>query len=123
MLRAALLVFAVPLLGLAALPAPAQQACVTDIRGNQVCGQRAGQCALDRYGAAWCAPENGSAMLDRYGEVACGAGICVKDGRSGEIFCTRQPGAATVTDIGGNLACEGGCVPASRSACRKVTRD
>lgn len=123
MLRTALGFCAASFLGLAALPAESQQACVTDIRGSQICGQRAGQCVLDRYRAAWCAPDNGTAMLDRYGEVACGAGVCVKDGRSGEIFCTRQSGAATITDIGGNLSCEGGCVPASKSACRKVTRD
>lgn len=111
------------LIALFAAPAAAQQAgCVTDIRGNQVCGSKIGQCTLDRYGVAWCAPENGTATADRYGEVVCGAGVCVKDGRSGEIFCAAG-GTGTITiDVGGNLKCDGGsCVQASKAACRKMT--
>jgi hypothetical protein len=113
---------AILLLTLLSAPLTAQQAgCVTDIRGNQICGTRAGQCLLDRYGAAWCAPDNGTAMKDRYDEVVCGAGVCVKDGRSGEIACSPRSSGTTVTDVGGNLVCEGGCVPASKSACRRAT--
>ena len=117
---AALLAVAI---GLAPLAAAGQDAdrCVVDIRGNQVCGVRAGQCALDRYRNAWCAPDNGSVMRDRYDEVVCGMGACVRDARSGEISCSAAPGGATVTDPSGNATCEGGCVPASRSACRRMT--
>ena len=95
--------------------------CITDIRGNQVCSGRAGQCALDRYRVAWCAPENGTAMKDRYDEVVCGAGVCVIDARSGEISCASQAGGATSTDPTGKTLCEGGCVPASKAACRRMT--
>jgi hypothetical protein len=110
-------------LALLSAPLAAQQAgCVTDIRGNQVCGSKIGQCTLDRYGAAWCAPENGTATADRYGEVVCGAGVCVKDGRSGEIFCASGGTGTITTDVNGTLKCDGGnCVPASKSACRKMT--
>ncbi|MBC7804492.1 MAG: hypothetical protein H7Y16_11500 [Candidatus Parcubacteria bacterium] len=102
-------------------PAAAQSGkhCITDVRGNQVCGSR-GQCALDRYNVAWCAPENGSAMKDRYDEVVCGAGVCVRDARSGEISCPAQGGGTTVTDPAGALLCAGGCVPASKSMCRRA---
>ena len=107
---------------LAALPAAAQSTCITDIRGNQICGTRAGQCALDRYGAAWCAPDNGTAMADRYGDIVCGAGVCVKDGRSGEIFCGASATGTVTTDAGGNLKCDGAsCAQASKGACRKMT--
>jgi hypothetical protein len=95
--------------------------CITDIRGNQICSTRAGQCMLDRYRAAWCAPENGMAMKDRYDEVVCGAGVCVTDARSGEIFCASQSGGATSTDPAGKILCEGGCVPASKATCRRMT--
>jgi len=114
--------------GLAALfasQAMAQRAahCITDVRGNQICGTRAGQCALDRYRVAWCAPENGSAMKDRYDDVVCGAGVCVTDARSGEIFCASQPGGVTSTDPAGKTLCEGGCAPASNAICRRMTQD
>ncbi len=95
--------------------------CITDIRGNQVCSTRAGQCALDRYRVAWCAPENGTAMKDRYDDVVCGAGVCVTDARSGEIYCASQSGGTTSTDPTGKALCEGGCVPASTSTCRRMT--
>ena len=110
------------ILALAALSATAQEArhCVTDLRGNQVCGTRADQCILDRYGAAWCAPANGTATKDRYDEVVCGVGACLKDVH-GDIVCTGEPGGATVTDATGNPSCPGGCVPASHLACRKMT--
>lgn len=95
--------------------------CITDIRGNQVCSTRAGQCALDRYRVAWCAPENGTAMKDRYDEVVCGAGVCITDARSGEITCASQSGGTTSTDPTGKALCEGGCVPASNATCRRMT--
>jgi hypothetical protein len=97
--------------------------CITDIRDNQVCSTRAGQCALDRYRVAWCAPENGTAMKDRYDEVVCGAGVCVTDARSGEIFCASQSGGATSTDPTGKTLCEGGCAPASKAVCRRMTQN
>src|SRR3954464_7757986 len=108
---------------LAPLDAASQDAdrCVQDIRGNQVCGVRAGQCALDRYRNAWCAPDDGAAMKDRYDEVVCGAGACVRDARSGDISCVSAAGGAILTEPNGATACEGGCVPASRSACRRMT--
>jgi hypothetical protein len=95
--------------------------CVTDIRGNQVCGTRAGQCVLDRYRNAWCAPDGGSAFTDRYGDIVCGAGACVRDGRSGEIFCASRPVGPIATSPAGAATCEGGCVQASASACRRMT--
>jgi len=112
------------ILALAALPAIAQEAkhCVTDLRGNQVCGTRAEQCILDRYGAAWCAPANGTATKYRYDEVVCGAGACLKDVR-GDIVCAGEPGGATVTDASGTTSCAGACVPASHLACRRMTPD
>jgi hypothetical protein len=112
------------LLVLAVLPAVGQEAkhCVTDLRGNQVCGTRADQCILDRYGAAWCAPSNGTAAKDRYDEVVCGVGACMKDVR-GDIVCTGEAGGATVTDVTGQTSCAGGCVPASHLACRRMTPD
>jgi hypothetical protein len=116
-MRIALLLF---LLG--ATPAAAQEAkhCVVDLRGNQVCGVRADQCVLDRYRSAWCAPANGMATRDRYDEVVCGAGACLRDVR-GDIVCAGEPGGATVTDPAGRISCAGGCVPASRAACRLMT--
>ena len=107
---------------LASLHAGAQatQHCVTDIRGNQACGTRPDQCVLDRYRAAWCAPANGIAMTDRHGEVVCGAGSCVRDPR-GEIVCSGEPGGAISIDASGKPACAGGCMTASRSACRRMT--
>jgi hypothetical protein len=110
------------LLALGALPAFAQEAkhCVVDIRGNQVCGTHASQCVLDRYRAAWCAPANGTATKDRYDEVVCGAGACVKD-LHGEIFCAADAGGATSTDVSGQTVCAGGCIKASRTACRAMT--
>jgi hypothetical protein len=115
-LLAALLVLA------ASLPAAAQEAkhCVTDLRGNQVCGSRADQCILDRYRAAWCAPANGTATKDRYDDVVCGAGACLRDVR-GDVVCAAEGGGATVTDVSGRTTCAGGCVPASRDACRRMT--
>jgi len=113
------------LAALIATQAMAQSAthCITDIRGNQICGTRAGQCALDRYKVAWCAPENGTATKDRYDEVVCGAGVCVTDARSGEIFCASQSGGATSTDPTGKTLCEGGCAPASKAICRRMTQN
>jgi hypothetical protein len=112
------------LLVLVALPAAAQDArhCVVDIRGNQVCGIRPDQCVLDRYRAAWCAPANGVAMKDRYDEVVCGAGACFKDVH-GEILCAAEAGGALSNDVSGRTSCAGGCVPATRSACRRMTPD
>ncbi|MEA3192701.1 MAG: hypothetical protein QOD26_1034 [Betaproteobacteria bacterium] len=110
------------LLSVLALPAIAQDAnCVIDIRGNSVCGTRPGQCNLDRYNNAWCAPANGTATKDRYGEVVCGVGACVTDARSGDIFCATKEGGTTLTDPSGKAACEGGCAPASKSACQRMT--
>ena len=110
------------LFALAALPALAQQAkhCVVDVRGNEVCGTHADQCTLDRYRAAWCAPANGTATKDRYGEVVCGAGACRRD-INGEIVCAGEPGGVVSTDVSGKNTCAGGCVPASRAACRQMT--
>ena len=112
----------VGLLLLAAFPALGQEAkhCVTDLRGNQVCGTHAQQCILDRYRAAWCAPASGTAMKDRYDEVVCGVGACLRDIR-GDIVCASEPGGATSTDVSGKASCAGGCVPASRQACRQMT--
>ncbi|HUQ24647.1 MAG TPA: hypothetical protein VM140_03180 [Burkholderiales bacterium] len=110
------------LLAVLALPASAQDAnCVVDLRGNQVCGTRADQCTLDRYRNAWCAPSNGIATKDRYGEVVCGAGACVTDSRSGDIFCAAKEGGATLTDPQGKAVCDGGCVAATQSVCRRMT--
>ncbi len=111
------------LLALFPLQSVAQAApyCITDIRGNQVCSTRAGQCVLDRYRVAWCASENGTAAKDRYDDVVCGAGACVTDARSGEIYCALLSGGTTSTDPAGATLCEGGCVPASKSACRRMT--
>ena len=108
----------------AALPAFAQQGkhCVVDLRGNQVCGVRANQCILDRYRAAWCAPAEGTATKDRYDEVVCGAGACVKN-VYGEIVCAGEPGGAISTEPSGKMSCGGGCVPASRTACQRMTQD
>jgi hypothetical protein len=110
------------LVALAALPSFAQEVkhCIVDLRGNQVCGTHADQCMLDRYRAAWCAPANGTAMKDRYDEVVCGAGACTRDVR-GEILCAGEPGGAVSTDVSQKTTCAGGCVPASRTACRQMT--
>jgi hypothetical protein len=110
------------LIVLAASPVHPQEAkhCVVDLRGNQVCGTHADQCILDRYRAAWCAPANGIAMKDRYDEVVCGIGACLRDAR-GDITCSAEAGGTTVTDVSGKVSCAGGCVPASRSACRLMT--
>lgn len=91
--------------------------CVTDIRGNQVCGTRPGQCMLDRYRNAKCAQGNGSILADRYGEIVCGAGACVTD-INGNIRCAASPGGAVSTGPAGQLNCDGGCVAAAASACR-----
>jgi len=115
----------VALAALIATQAMAQSAthCITDIRGNQICSTRAGQCALDRYRVAWCAPENGTATKDRYDEIVCGAGVCVTDTRSGEIFCASRSGGTTSTDPAGKTLCEGGCAPASKAICRRMTQN
>ena len=122
-MKAAAALLSVALLGPALASGQTPGNCVVDIRGNQVCGLRAGQCLLDRYNAAWCAPDSGSAMKDRYDEVVCGVGVCVRDVRSGEISCASAPGGATVADPSGKTTCDGGCVPASHSACRRMTPD
>ena len=108
---------------LPALPAAAQDPanCVIDIRGNRVCGTRAGQCILDRYSNAWCASANGTATKDRYGEVVCGVGACVTDNRSGDIFCAAKEGGTTLIDPSSAAVCDGGCVAASQSVCRRMT--
>jgi hypothetical protein len=122
-LRARVLVAALAALFASQSMAQPATHCITDIRGNQICSTRAGQCALDRYRIAWCAPENGTAMKDRYDDVVCGAGVCITDAHTGEIFCASQPGGATSTDPAGKTLCEGGCMPASSAACRRMTQN
>jgi hypothetical protein len=108
---------------LASLPAAAQaKHCIVDVRGSEVCGMHANQCMLDRYRAAWCASANGTAMKDRHDEVVCGAGACVRDSR-GDIVCAGEPGGVTSLETSGKALCAGGCIPASRSACRAMTRN
>lgn len=91
--------------------------CVTDIRGNRVCGSQPRQCILDRYRNAWCAPTGGIATKDRYDEVVCGAGACSTD-RNGVIRCAVTPGGSVSTAPSGDVTCDGGCVEADKSACR-----
>ena len=91
--------------------------CVVDIRGNQVCGTRAGECVLDRYRNAQCAQANGSILTDRYGEVVCGAGACTTD-INGVIRCAAAAGGSVSTSPSGEISCDGGCVVASSAACR-----
>lgn len=119
-----LLVAIVALVVLQAQPAFAQSddKCVVDIRGNRICGSRAGQCVLDRYRAAWCAPSNGQAMTDINGEVVCGAGACVTD-PNGRIQCAAVADGTVSTSPSNQFSCTGGCVVASRSVCRRASPD
>jgi hypothetical protein len=60
-------------------------------------------------------------VMDIRGNQVCGVRACLRDARSGDISCASAAGGATITDPSGATTCEGGCVPASRSACRRMT--
>jgi len=107
---------------LSPVQAQSDDKCVVDIRGNRICGSRAGQCMLDRYRVAWCAPAAGQAMKDMSGEVVCGAGACVTD-LNGKIQCAAARDGTVSTSPSNQISCQGGCVIASQAVCRRASPD
>lgn len=61
-------------------------------------------------------------VVDLRGNQVCGAGACVKN-VYGETVCAGEPGGAISTEPSGKMSCGGGCVPASRTACQRMTQD
>jgi hypothetical protein len=71
----------------------------------------------DISGKIFCSPPKGSILEDVHGDTVCGPGPCVPD-RYGEIFCARDSQSPAFVDEDGKVQCLGGCVKASKEACR-----
>lgn len=65
----------------------------------------------------------GDAMADPIThEVMCGKGHCLKDNsKKGVVLCSKQVNGVTTYDDHGGVVCSGGCEPASKVACEKLT--
>lgn len=113
---------AVPVLCGFAPSAWAQNAgCIHDLYGRVHCAAPESQCLPDRKGEPWCSPAGGAVELTRDGQAACGVGACTKS-QHGDIFCSTVPRGGALTNSSGQVACVGGCAPASARLCVKPQR-
>ena len=96
---------------------PVFSECLSNSRGDQICG--AGACAIDRKGEVSCAANPaGSVILNDAGEVVCGLGECLK-GPYGGIYCAIEPGGKTSLSARGEIECVGGCEVATNQLCER----
>ncbi len=86
---------------------PPGHRCVRDEQGNVVCSRFSG----------------GDAFLDgRTKEIVCGKGHCLMDYyKQGSISCARSEDGVAAYDRKGGVVCSGGCEPASKEMCEKLT--
>ena len=93
-----------------------------DIEGHRCMQNRTGAEIADtvcsQYGG-------GDTVADpRTGEAMCGKGHCLKDNSAigkGVVKCSKIINGVAAYDRQGAVVCSGGCEPASKAACEKLT--
>ena len=76
--------------------------CMREIFGAIICGQLAQMAKMEGYIAL----PNVTAQRSWTGGIVCGAGRCVQDVISGQIMCSREPGAMPIRTLDG-VSCLG----------------
>lgn len=81
--------------------------------------QQQPSCLKDDLGVVYCAPPGGTAKRTLDG-IVCGIGQC-RTNDLGEVICSKRPQGGVMVDDLGKVVCVGGCVPASKSLCEKLS--
>lgn len=63
-----------------------------------------------------CGRPSGGILLDQNGDARCGVGYCTYDNKN-NVVCSTIEGGGAGRDVKGEVACDGGCAPASGTMC------